>query len=328
MAERYGVDAFRYFLMAEMALGQDANFTEDSFTRRYNADLANDLGNLLSRIMKLIGSHCDGKIPYPGATGADEDHLRDVTLAAVNDMVAAVDNMRIDQGIAGLTNATREVNRYLEKKQPWTLAKDGKKDELNVVLYASAEALRIISGMLYPVIPTKMGELRTCLGLPEGTPDFDSLKQWGKTVPGTSIGKMASLFPRINRETPVAAPIATPAKKEAPAPEAAAMLDYADFAKVQLRTAKVLEAEKVQGADKLLRLQIEVGTEKRQIVAGIAQYYTPEQLIGKTIIVVANLKPAKIRGVESNGMLLAASADGTLRLLTVDSETPSGAGIK
>lgn len=208
-------------------------------------------------------------------------------------MVAAVDNMRLDQGIAGLTNATREVNRYLEKKQPWTLAKDGKKDELGVVLYAAAEALRIISGMLYPVIPAKMAELRTCLGLPEGKPDFESLKQWGKTVPGTTIGKMASLFPRITREAPTAP---APAKREAS--EAVALLDYADFAKVQLNTAKVLEAEKVQGTDKLLRLQIEVGAEKRQIVAGIAQYYTPEQVIGKTIILVANLKPAKIRGVE------------------------------
>jgi methionyl-tRNA synthetase len=319
VSEQYGTEPFRYFLMAEMATGQDANFTEDAFVRRYNADLANDLGNLLSRIMKLIGSNFDGKIPQAAQPSADEDHLKEVCLSAANNMIAAVDNMRVDLGLADLVNAIREVNRYLEKTQPWTLAKEGKLDALGTVLYTAAEALRIISGMLHPVMPEKMKRLRSCLGLQEENPDFSSLKEWGKLVPGTTIGKMESLFPRIVRAAPTV---------PAPAPETSTLLDYADFSKVQLRTAKVLEAEKVQGADKLLRLQIEIGKEKRQIVAGIAQHYTPEQVIGKTIIVVANLKPAKIRGVESNGMLLAASADGSLRLLTVDSEVPSGSTVK
>lgn len=339
--DRFGVDAFRYFLMAEMSLGQDASFTEDAFTRRYNADLANDLGNCLSRVMKLIGSHCEGRIPQPGAPGADEEQLKQVVLAATAKMAESLDTMRIDLGLTELAGATREVNRYLEKKQPWTLAKQGQLPELGAALYAGAEALRIISGMLQPVMPAKMSDLRKCLGLPEGKPDFASLREWGKLTPGQPIGAMISLFPRIQPATPAAdaTVTATPGKTKAPPPAASApaaaaappvpgVIEYGDFSKLQLRTAKILAAERVPGADKLLKLQIAIGEEQRQIVAGIALHYAPEQLIGKTIVVVANLKPAKIRGVESNGMLLAASHGATLKLVTVDGELPGGATVK
>jgi len=339
--DKYGVDAFRYFLMAEMILGQDASFTEEAFIRRYNADLANDLGNMLSRLIKMISTYTGGILPEPGESGEEELALRAAAVEAAGTMETTIGNMRLDMGLTAVANVVRAANRYLEKKQPWTLAKQDDKRPLHTVLYTAAETLRIVSGLLYPVMPGKMAELRVILGIQEVVPDIRSLKVWGLLKPGTQLGEMQSLFPRImpaSIATDTAGTAATTATKpevngvsSAPAkvaPEGVALVEYADFQKIQLRTAKILEAEKVVGADKLLKLQIDVGGEKRQLVAGIALHYEPGVLIGKTVVVVANLKPATIRGVESNGMLLAASVGKELRLITVDGEFPSGAVVK
>ncbi|MBT3293862.1 MAG: methionine--tRNA ligase [Verrucomicrobia bacterium] len=332
-ADQYGVDAFRYFLMAEMSLGQDASFTEEAFIRRYNTDLANDLGNMLSRVTKLIGSYFDGVIPTPQEPGEAEALLRDTTLKAAEALVSSVERMRPDQGLHGLSAVVREANRYMEVRQPWTLAKDeATHADAGTVLYYAAEALRIVSGMLYPVMPGKMSELRSALGLLPGAPVFADLHEWGLLKPGAPIQKMKILFPRIqvpksNDKAAVATdkPKAKPAAK--PAPQGVSMIEFTDFTKVKLRTARVLEAEKVEGADKLLRLQIDLGEEQRQIVAGVALHYAPEALVGKTIVVVANLKPATIRKVDSNGMLLAASSGDQLRLITVDGDMPAGSSV-
>ncbi|MFA5342801.1 MAG: methionine--tRNA ligase [Kiritimatiellia bacterium] len=333
MADRYGVDAFRYFLMAEMTLGQDCNFSEEAFVRRHNADLANDLGNLLSRVMKLVTSHCGGKIPSAAAEAenADEQQLHQAVLGAAARMEECLDQMRLDLGLAAVAGAVREANRYLEKRQPWTLAKQADRGPLETVLYNAAETLRIVSGLLYPVMPAKMRELRQVLGLGTEEPALSMLKTWGRTAPGTPVGAMLSLFPRIqagsaDKET-------TPQPQAAKEPLAArpagvTLVEYADFARISLRAAVILEAAGVEGADKLLRLQVQCGEEKRQIVAGIALHYKPEELVGKTVVVVANLKPAKIRGVESQGMLLAASDANRLRLVTVDGAMPPGAVVK
>lgn len=356
--DKYGVDAFRYFLMAEMILGQDANFTEEAFIRRYNADLANDLGNMLSRLIKMISTYTGGVLPEPDVSGEDEFTLRSAALEAAGTMETAITNMRLDMGLTAVTNVVRAANRYLEKKQPWTLAKQEDKRPLNTVLYTAAETLRIVSGLLYPVMPGKMSELRLVLGIHETVPDIRSLKEWGLLKPGSRLGEMQSLFPRIMPVLSAAnaagtaattasdgagAPSACSGQAAAttktaggvvtgvspvPAPVGLALVEYADFQKIQLRTAKIMEAEKVVGADKLLKLQIDVGGEKRQLVAGIALHYEPALLLGKTVVVVANLKPATIRGVESNGMLLAASIGKELKLITVDGEMPSGAIVK
>ncbi|MBA4389159.1 MAG: methionine--tRNA ligase [Verrucomicrobia bacterium] len=321
-ADKHGVESFRYFLMAEMSLGQDASFTEEAFVRRYNSDLANDLGNMLSRAMKIASG--GAVVPAPGPAGEEEKVLQDKAVKAANDMIVHIDNMRLDLGLAGVADTVREANRYFEKSQPWMLAKNGQTEKLNTVLYTALETLRIVSGLLYPVMPQKMTELRGCLGLGAGTPDFASLRQWGGLKPGMAIGKMVSLFPRIQES----AASKEQAKKVQAEPVGVVQIEYTDFEKVKLCTAKILEAAKVEGADKILKLQLEVGGEKRQIVAGIAQFYKPEDLPGKTIVIVSNLKPAMIRGVESNGMLLAAKSGGTMRLVTVDGELPSGAPIK
>jgi methionyl-tRNA synthetase len=263
-------------------------------------------------------------------------------------MADSLDRMRIDLGLAEVVSLVRETNRYLEKTQPWTLGKNGEIAKLGTVMYWSAEVLRIASGLLYPVMPSQMMVLRKALGLSSSRPDFKSLNILGVTKAGTAIGEMINLFPRITTVQSVIEkkgadmtetmttenkPIAAEQKQPVAAPPVAVpvgvvQIEYADFAKIQLKTASVVSAEKVENADKLLRLQIKIGEEVRQVVAGIALCYKPEELPGKTVVVVVNLKPAKIRGVESNGMLLAASAGGVLKLVTVDGEMPSGSVVK
>ncbi len=344
MIEKYGVDAFRYFVTAEMTLGQDASFSEDAFVRRYNADLANDLGNLLSRVLNMTVRYCGGKIPEPPAdvlSGADEKAMWEAVQSAVQGMEKSVDDMRISEGLGQVIAAVRGINRYLEIKQPWTLAKQEDKAPLRATLYTAAEALRVAAALLFPVMPEKMSELRKALGIQKPKPDQAQLREWGILAAGTPIAEVGGLFPRIVAEEPKPGEQlelgAQPVKpKPAPTPAAKAetpvgvteLIDYSDFSKVQMRTARVVAAEKVEGATKLLKLQVMMGEEKRQIVAGIALYYEPEKLVGRTVVVVANLKPATIRGVESQGMLLAASKGESLRLVSIDGDLSSGAVVK
>ncbi len=355
MAERYGVDAFRYFLIAEMVMGQDASFTEESFVRRFNADLANDLGNLLNRITNMVGRYFAGRLPAPAEdalAGAEEKTVWDTVQAAVTTLEQSVTGMRLHEGVGAAIIAVKAINRYLELKQPWSLAKQADKAPLATTLFTAAETLRVAAGLLFPVMPEKMAVVLRSLGLADTTPKLDELRAWGVLQPGTAVQDFGPLFPRVEKaeakpetgsqKTEVrdqksevsqinpALPSAInhpPATISAP-PPGVALLDYADFAKLDLRTAKIINAAKIEGADKLLKLDVFVGEERRQIVAGIALYYTPEQLIGKTVVIVANLKPAKIRGVESQGMLLAASKGEKLLLVTVDGELSSGARVK
>ncbi len=369
-AEKYGVDAFRYFLLAEMVPGKDASFTEEAFIRRFNSDLANDLGNLLSRVMRMIETYCGGVIPAPGKDGPDEEQLRAKVTTALSSMGACVADLRPDRGIESVIVAVREANRYIETRQPWMLVKNGDKESLGSVLYNSAETLRLVAELLHPVMPGKMTQLLGALGLGGVQPEVG---KWGGLKPGARIGAGLSLFPRIeNKEgtdmtaesavpagaplnttpTPVApvpvapapaapapaAPVAAPATAPAApvvaapqpaAPVAPAQIEYADFQKVEMKTGIVISAEKVKKADKLLCLQVKIGETQRQVVAGIAQYYQPEALVGRTVVVVVNLKPAKLRGVESQGMILAATgADGAIRILAVDGEVPPGCVVK
>jgi methionyl-tRNA synthetase len=328
MIERYGVDAFRYFLIAEMVLGQDASFTEEAFVRRYNADLANDLGNLLSRVLNMVTRYCEGRLPEPpprALEGAEEKELWAIVQGAVAAMEKAIEGMRLDHGLGQVLAAVKAINRYLELKQPWTLAKQEDLSPLRITLYTAAESLRVASALLYPVMPEKVGQLRAALGLQGTNPRLEDLTTWGGLAPGAQVTPALSLFPRIQPGDKKAEDKAGPVAEKAPAD---GRIAFEDFAKVQLRTAKVIDAQKVEGAEKLLKLQVLLGEEKRQIVAGIALHYKPEDLVGKTIVIVANLKPATIRGVESNGMLLAASKGERLRIVTVDGELASDAVVK
>ncbi len=334
-ADRFGVDALRYFLIAEMNLGQDASFTEEVFIKRYNSDLANDLGNLTSRVLKMVHTHCDAKVPKGPtalASGSEEAALWTHVQQAVEQMDHQVRSMRPDLGVAAVMTAIREANKYIGARAPWKQAKEDDKQPLYDTLYVALEALRVCSALLYPVMPAKMTALRNQIGAGEALPVVEDLRKYGQLAVGTSLPESEGLFPRHQKPKPApeAAPKADP-KEKAPAAEQVVTLDEIgidDFFKAKLKTAVVREAEKVEGADKLLKLQLDVGGESRQIVAGIAQHYSPEDVVGKTIVIVSNLKPATIRGIESRGMLLAASKGKQLTLVTVDAdEFPSGAKV-
>jgi methionyl-tRNA synthetase len=366
MIDRYGVDAFRYFVMAEMILGQDAHFTEDAFVRRYNADLANDLGNLLNRVLNMTVRYCGGRIPAPETDALDRPEEKELWAVVQNSVAAterAVSEMRIHESVGAAVEAVRAINRYFELKQPWTLGKQADRTPLHTVLYAGAEALRVVATLLFPIMPAKMNTLRHALGLGRSVPSLAHLRTWGRLKPGSTVKETGPLFPRIvpgdqrqlefgasapavdletrqtkeseimeNKETPPETPKQpappTPVAPVAAQAEQVALIEYTDFTKVQLRTARIVSAEKVEGTTKLLRIEIIMGEDRRQVVAGIALHYEPEQLVGKTVVVVANVKPATIRGVESQGMLLAASKGEKMRLITVDGDLSSGAVVK
>ncbi|HPY90549.1 MAG TPA: methionine--tRNA ligase subunit beta, partial [Lentisphaeria bacterium] len=337
MIERHGVDAFRYFLMAGMSLGQDANFSEKIFVERYNADLANDLGNLTSRVISMLKRNYDGIVPPASDLGDDERALVDSCLGAASAMADCVANMQLDSGLATVLAAVREGNRYFDRMRPWTLAKEGRQEELGRVLRNTMECLRIASGLLYPVMPNKMMTLRRALGMPEESlePEISALNAWNRLVEGSRVGDLKALFPRVEtakEDAPSCAAKPPQAEKKdsgkkAKAAEPVGIITIDDVGKVVLKTAEIVSAERIPEAVKLLKLSVRLGEEKRQIVAGIAEHYAPEELVGRTIVVVANLKPAVLRGVESEGMLLAAKAGKTLRLVTLDGPLPSGASV-
>ena len=308
LIEEYGVDPVRYYLMREMVLGQDANFTMASFIKRYNSDLANDFGNLLSRVSNLLKKFFNGKIPMDEDNSPEGMVIKENGIKVVSDVWNHIESMRVSEAIETTLQYIRSVNKYMETMAPWKLAKSDK-DAAGKVLFTAAEALRISAVLLAPVMPN-----RTQIVLETFNAAGSSL-EWGGLTPGKSLNKHDVLFPRIDVKKPE-----KPSQSNGKKTEPNNVITFDEFQNVELKTAKVLEAKKVEGADKLLKLQIEVGDEKRQIISGIAQHYSTENLIGKMIVVVTNLKPATIFGLESYGMLLAAKKGKNLTLITIDDE--------
>ncbi|MBH31089.1 MAG: methionine--tRNA ligase [Candidatus Marinimicrobia bacterium] len=314
LIEEYGVDPVRYYLMREMVLGQDASFTLESFVKRYNSDLANDLGNLVGRVTTLIERHFGGTIPASGQLEDREQELRDMGEALSTVIPDHILSMRLSEAVEETMQYVRAINRYMERTEPWKLVKNNL-ERAGTVLYNATESLRQALVLLRPIMPVRTEIVLKMIGA-----EFDKVRE--PLEEGLPLGEFEIPFPKI--EMPEAD------KKEHQTEEmnmSDEKIAIEDFAKVDLRTAFVIAAEKVEGADKLLKLQLQVGEEERQIVAGIAEHYSPDEMVGRTIAIVANLKPAVIRGVESNGMLLAASGDDSVVVVTLD-DPEIGSGIR
>ena len=360
--EVLGADALRYFLLREVVFGHDGSFSFDALVQRYNSDLANGLGNLASRTLAMITRYFKGEVPYPShkaAHTAAEDMIVALARHTIKEFHELFEQHQFSRALELAWALVAAVDKYIVENEPWALAEKHDEDSrarLATVLYTSAEALRIVTALANPVLPQATAKIWAQLGLGDiATFPLAELK-WGQLQLGTRLGKVEPVFPRADksaiermqqmeeqhRSAGTAATEAQPAAAQAVAPQGTAAapvkpvpapvndkITIDDFAKVELRVAQVKVAEKVKGADKLLRLEVDLGTETRQILAGIAEAYAPEALVGRKIVIVANLAPRKLRGLESNGMLLAASLEGGNPVLaSFLEEVPVGARLK
>lgn len=338
LVERYGVDAVRYFLLREVPFGADGLYSSEALLTRTNSDLANDLGNLVSRTSAMILKYFDGVIPTEFES-TEHDALIEQQGSALHSLVEQhMDALRLPEALTDIWNYVGALNKYIDLTMPWVLAKDeNKKAELAGVMYHLAEGLRIVSVLLIPFIEDTAKKMQDVLGIEdELLVSWDSISEFSKNVCGLTVKKTQPLFPRIdikkeleeldkisdNRDLKKQKKMPAAKKQDVPG-----VITYDDFKKVELKLGEVKEAETIEGSEKLIKMQVAVGEETRQIVSGIRQWYTPEEMVGKTIVVVSNLKPAKLFGVKSEGMLLAAEADGELKLVTIEGSLKSGTRV-
>ena len=323
-----GMDALRYFLLRETVFGQDGNFSYDALVTRYNSDLANGLGNLASRTLTMIEKYCEGKIPAPLEPGArgSEAPIKATALSVIARVPELYEQYAFSRALEAIWELVAETDKYITLEKPWELAEKAQdRSKLADVLANAAAAIRVVTVLAHPVIPTASQKIWEQLGLTGSVEQNRIDLAWTYLQPGTKIGKLAAVFPRMEKAealermeamekeeqsqpAPAAVSAAAAAGGSSTAVTAASdKIGIEDFAKVEMRVGQVKTAERIAGADKLLKLTVDIGTELRQICAGIAPYYEPEQLIGRKVVVVTNLAPRKLRGVESNGMILAAS---------------------
>jgi methionyl-tRNA synthetase len=325
-----GMDALRYFLLREVVFGQDGNFSYDALVTRYNSDLANGLGNLASRTAAMLEKNFAGEVPKPGTPLPQDEALAKHAQEAIGEVLERYDKFEFARALEAIWAVIAAADKYLTTEQPWALG-DSQDEQTRkaTILWTTAEVLRIVCALAHPVLPDSTAKVWKMLGYSAaiGTTELDGL-HWGQLVPGVSLGKFQALFPRVEKTEAIerieamaneelnpakpaeaAAPAAhAPAgAAAAPATGPAEKIGIEDFTKVEMRVGQVKTAERIVGADKLLKLTVDIGSEIRQICAGIAQYYEPESLIGRKVMVVVNLAPRKLRGVESNGMIVAAS---------------------
>lgn len=325
LVAEFGRDAARYLLVSQFPFHLDGDISYPRLYEKYNSDLANDYGNLVSRVVKLTMANFDGKIP-PMEDAADEHsrELSDLIAATPQKVAAQIRDIDVLSAVESIWSLIRAANRYFDYSKPWELAKLGDKTKLAAVLHRSLEAIRIAATLTWPIMPEKSEIVFSMLGL-EGNyqPTIADAAKTNLLPAGTKLRPLDNIFPRL--QAPKEEKVETTKTADTDLPEGVVTID--DFFKTKLVVAEVIACENVPETTKLLKLQIAIGEEKRQIVAGVAEFYKPEEMIGKKIVVVANLKPAKVRGIESNGMLLAAKKGKELKLVTVDGEIASGATV-
>jgi methionyl-tRNA synthetase len=323
LKDKYGLDAFRYFLMRDMVFGLDSNFSEEAFVQRLNSDLANDLGNLVSRTITMAIKYCDGKTPAISPDKRDSV-LQEAATKTIDEVEACFSDMSLHKALIAIWAFINTANKYIVEHEPWNLAKDPvSKEKLLAIMYNLLVALRSIAILITPFMPQTAGKILRQIGISESQKlDFSIIRKDGALTAGSPLIRGDSLFPRIEVEKEV-----SPATMKVDTLDLKPVIDYEDFAKIDLRVAKILEAEAVPKSNKLLKLKIDIG-EERTIVAGIGKDYNPTDLIGKKVVIVANLKPAKLMGVESRGMILATDTDQGLTILSFDREAKTGSKIR
>jgi len=355
-----GNDALRYFLLREVVFGQDGSFSFDALVQRYNSDLANDLGNLASRTLTMITRYFRGEMPYPSSGGsrtAADDAIARTAEETIANFASLWDDFQFSRALEAAWSLVGAVNKYIVENEPWAVAEkedEGSRSRLATILYTAAEALRIVTALAHPAIPESTARIWEQFGLGAISEFRLTDLKWGQLQHGTKLGKVEPVFPRADKSAiermqqmeqqrivTQAAPTAPghagppPTQTASPMPTVPAAtpdgrISIDDFAKVEMRVGLVKVAEKVKGADKLLRLEVDIGTEVRQVVAGIAEAYAPESLVGRKVVLVVNLQPRKLRGLESNGMIVAASVGekGSPVLAGFLEDVPVGARLK
>ena len=329
LSDRYGVDAVRYFLLREVPFGSDGVYTNEALITRTNADLANDLGNLVSRTTAMITQYFGGKVPAPTKAEEIDGELISMSVAALGKVRENVENLLIPESLSEIFRLIQRANKYIDETMPWALAKDpNQRERLATVLYNLAEVIRVSAVLISPFMPDTAQKIYDHLCLGKLPSDFESVKTFGGLPVGGDVVKGEALFPRrdVKKELAELEKLAESADKKEEKKDGE-YITIDDFSKVKLAAAKVLTCEKVEGSDKLLKMTLDAGGETRVVVSGIARHYSPEYMVGKTVVIVKNLKPAKLKGITSEGMILCASDGKDVVFVSPEKEVAPGSEV-